>query len=228
MDSRAIPYGPSAQASEFEYLSYCHEADHDDIKHLQQLYVDAAKRSVQAQFDIVYVYGAHSYLPLQFLSKFYNHRSDNYGGSFENRARFWVETLAAVKAAVGHEAAVATRFAVDTLYGADGVEALEDGLKFIDLVDREGLVDVWDLSIGDIAEWGEDAGPSRFYRSETACILTPLGDVANAEVPDINETLAVNQINKFRPSRALRHHPRHRAYPPRSALPLLLHDRLPP
>ena len=54
MDSRAIPYGPSAQASEFEYLSYCHEADHDDIKHLQQLYVDAAKRSVQAGFDIIY------------------------------------------------------------------------------------------------------------------------------------------------------------------------------
>ena len=60
---------------------------------------------------------------------------------------------------------MATRFAVDTLYGADGVEALDDGFKFIDLVDREGLVDLWDLSIGDIAEWGEDAGPSRFYKA---------------------------------------------------------------
>jgi dimethylamine/trimethylamine dehydrogenase len=165
MESRAIPYGPSAQASEFEYLTYCHEADLDDIKHLQNLYVEAAKRSVQAGFDIVYVYGAHSYLPLQFLSKYYNKRTDGYGGSFQNRARFWIETLAAVKEAVGHEAAIATRFAIDTLYGPDGVEALDEGLKFVQLADSQGLVDVWDLNVGDIAEWGEDAGPSRFYKA---------------------------------------------------------------
>lgn len=165
MESRAIPLGPTSQASEFEYLTYCHEADLDDIKHLQDLYVEAAKRSVQAGFDIVYVYGAHSYLPLQFLSKYYNKRTDAYGGSFENRARFWIETLEKVKAAVGHEAAIATRFAVDTLYGADGVEALDEGVKFVELVDSKGVLDLWDLSIGDIAEWGEDAGPSRFYKA---------------------------------------------------------------
>jgi dimethylamine/trimethylamine dehydrogenase len=72
-----FPYGPTSQASEFEYLTYCHEAGLDDIKHLQDLYVEAAKRSVQAGFDIVYVYGAHSYLPLQFLSKYYNKRTDS-------------------------------------------------------------------------------------------------------------------------------------------------------
>ncbi|HTI66647.1 MAG TPA: FAD-dependent oxidoreductase [Caulobacteraceae bacterium] len=165
MESRAIPYGPTAQASEFEYLTYCHEADDDDIKYLQNLYVEAAKRAVQAGFDIVYVYGAHSYLPLQFLSEYYNKRTDGYGGSFDNRARFWCETLEKVKAAVGHEAAIATRFAIDTLYGADGVQALDDGLKFVELVDSKGLVDVWDINIGDIAEWGEDAGPSRFYKA---------------------------------------------------------------
>ncbi len=165
MESRAISYGPSAMASEFEYLTYCHEADLDDIKHLQTLYVEAAKRAALAGFDIVYVYGAHSYLPLQSLSQYYNKRTDGYGGSFENRARFWAETLGQVKAAVGHEAAIATRFAIDTLYGADGVQALDDGIKFLELIDREGLVDVWDITIGDIAEWGEDAGPSRFYKA---------------------------------------------------------------
>ena len=66
---------------------------------------------------------------------------------------------------MGGEAAIATRFAIDTLYGAEGVEALGDGQKFIELVDKEGLVDLWDLNIGDIAEWGEDAGPSRFYKA---------------------------------------------------------------
>ena len=58
-------------------------------------------RAERAGFDIIYVYGAHSYLPLQFLSKFYNKRTDKYGGSFENRARFWLESMAAVKKAGG-------------------------------------------------------------------------------------------------------------------------------
>ncbi len=82
---------------------------------VQQMYVDAALRARDAGFDIVYVYGAHSYLPLQFLSPFYNKRTDGYGGSFENRARFWRECLEKVREAVGDDCAIASRFAVDTL-----------------------------------------------------------------------------------------------------------------
>ncbi len=165
MESRARPRGPSSAASEFEYLTYCHEADEDDVKDLIQMYVDAAKRAEQAGFDLVYVYGGHSYLPLQFLSKFYNKRTDKYGGALENRARFWMESLEAVKEAVGDNCGIVTRFAIDTLYGPDGVEVTDDGLRFIEMVDRAGLVDLWDLNVGDIAEWGEDAGPSRFYKA---------------------------------------------------------------
>ncbi len=165
LESRAIPRGPTSGASEFEYLTYAHEADEDDIKDLIKLYAEAAKRAEQAGFDIVYVYGGHSYLPLQFLSPFHNKRTDGYGGSFENRARFWIESLAAVKEAVGENCAIATRFAIDTLYGSGGVETGDDGLKFVELVAKEGILDVWDVNIGDIAEWGEDAGPSRFYKA---------------------------------------------------------------
>src|ERR1700704_120888 len=50
---------------------------------------------------------------------------------------------------------------VDTLYGQSGIEAERDGVKFARLADP--LVDLWDIDVGDIAEWGEDAGPSRFY-----------------------------------------------------------------
>ena len=161
MESRATPRGPSQYASEFETLTYCKEMDLDDIATVQQYYVDAALRSRDAGFDIVYVYGAHSYLPLQFLSPYYNKRKDKYGGSLENRARFWLETLEKVRRAVGQDCAIATRFAVDTLYGESGVEVERDGVKFIGLADP--LVDLWDVDVGDIAEWGEDAGPSRFY-----------------------------------------------------------------
>jgi len=160
MESRATPRGPSQYASEFETLSYCKEMDLSDIAQVQQYYVDAAKRSRDAGFDIVYVYGAHSYLPLQFLNPYYNKRTDKYGGSLENRARFWLETLEKVKHAVGGECAIATRFAVDTVYGPGQIEVEVDGMKFIELADP--LLDLWDVDVGDIAEWGEDAGPSRF------------------------------------------------------------------
>lgn len=165
METRCAPRAPTQIASEYEHLTYPREADEDDIRDLISMYVEAAKRAERAGFDIIYVYGAHSYLPLQFLSKFYNKRTDKYGGSLENRARFWIETLAAVKRAVGDRCAIATRFAIDTLYGPDGVEVGEDGLKFVELATKEGLVDLWDVNIGDIAEWGEDAGPSRFYKA---------------------------------------------------------------
>ncbi|MFA6040437.1 MAG: NAD(P)-binding protein, partial [Methylophilus sp.] len=162
MESRATPRGPSQYASEFETLTYCKEMDLSDIAQVQQFYVDAAKRSRDAGFDIIYVYGAHSYLPLQFLNPYYNKRTDKYGGSLENRARFWLETLEKVKHAVGSECAIATRFAVDTVYGPGQIEVEVDGMKFVELADP--LVDLWDVDVGDIAEWGEDAGPSRFYQ----------------------------------------------------------------
>ncbi len=183
MESRAASRGPSQIASEFEYLTYPREADEDDIRDLIQMYVDAARRAERAGFDIIYVYGAHSYLPLQFLSRFYNKRTDKYGGSLENRARFWVETLSAVRGAVGDNCAIATRFAIDTLYGADGVELGDDGLKFVELITKEGLVDLWDINIGDIAEWGEDAAPSRFQKANhQAPWVKDVKSVANVPV----------------------------------------------
>jgi dimethylamine/trimethylamine dehydrogenase len=162
METRQTPRGPSQFVSEFETMTYCHEMDHADIKQVQQYYVDAALRARDAGFDMVNVYGGHAYGPLQWLNAYYNRRTDKYGGSVENRGRFWVETLEKVKNAVGNDCAIASRFAIDTLYGSSGVEVEEDGLKMIKMADD--LVDVWDINVGDIAQWGEDAGPSRFYR----------------------------------------------------------------
>ncbi len=161
LESRATSRGPSQYASEFETLSYCKAMTLDEIAMVQQYYVDAALRARDAGFDIIYVYGAHSYLPFQFLSPYYNKRTDKYGGSFENRARFWIETLEKVRRAVGHDCAIATRFQADSLAGPGGIEVERDGIAFVEMADP--LVDLWDVIIGDIAEWGEDAGPSRFY-----------------------------------------------------------------
>jgi dimethylamine/trimethylamine dehydrogenase len=130
-----------------------------DIRRVQADWARAAERSRSAGFDIVYVYGAHTYLPGRFLSPAYNRRTDEYGGSLENRARFWIETLETVRAAVGGDCAIACRVAVDRM-GALGVD-LEEGLEFVRLADH--LVDLWDVNVGSIAEWSLDSGPSRFY-----------------------------------------------------------------
>jgi len=160
METRCVPRAPSQIPSDFEHLTYPKEMDKDDIREVQGFYVEAAKRAREAGFDIVYVYGSHTYLPTQFLSPRYNHRRDAYGGSFENRARFWLETLEKVRAAVGDDTAIAIRIAADTLEGA-GIEP-EEGLAFIRLA--EPLVDLFDCVVGGLAGASRlDAGASRFF-----------------------------------------------------------------
>ena len=71
-----------------------------DIERVRRGWVEGAIRGRDCGFDIVYVYGAHAYLPMQFLSSFYNKRTDGYGGELRDRARFWLEILEAVRDAV--------------------------------------------------------------------------------------------------------------------------------
>ena len=78
-----------------------------DIRTRAADWATAARAPATAGFDIVYVYGAHTYLPGQFLSPHYNRRTDYYGGSLENRARFWLETLEVVREEVGDHCAIA-------------------------------------------------------------------------------------------------------------------------
>ena len=158
-ESRWPPIAPSQLASDYHSFTVPKAMELADIRRVQADWVTAARRSREAGFDIVYVYGAHSYLPLQFLSPFYNQRTDEYGGSFENRARFWLETIELVRDAVGADCAIAVRHQLDGL-GPAGVE-LREALAFVELADP--LVDLWDVNIGSIAEWGGDSGPSRFF-----------------------------------------------------------------
>ena len=163
MESRCVPRAPSQLPSDFEHLTYPKEMDKDDIREVQGFYVAAAKRARSAGFDIVYVYGSHSYLPQQFLTPFYNKRTDEYGGSFENRARFWRETIEQVREAVGDDCAIAVRISTDMFMGEIGTQLERDALPFVEHVDH--LVDLWDVNVSGISEWGEDATPSRFYES---------------------------------------------------------------
>ncbi|MBX6323449.1 MAG: NAD(P)-binding protein, partial [Rhodospirillaceae bacterium] len=165
LDSRHVSPALHQFASPWMPQTCTYEADEDDLKRIVREFGAAARRAVDAGFDIVYVHGTHGALPVQALSRHFNRRTDGYGGGFENRARLWVEILEAVRESVDGHCAVATRFSIDQLSGPAGVEAADEGLAFVALATRLGLVDMWDINVSSLQEWGEDAGPSRFYRT---------------------------------------------------------------
>lgn len=90
-----------------------HELQKDEIKVIVQQFADAAWRAKESGFDAVELHGAHGYLIAQFLSPFSNCRTDEYGGTLNNRARFAVEVLRAVKERTGEDYPVIFRISAD-------------------------------------------------------------------------------------------------------------------
>lgn len=70
------------------------------IQRITQAFADGARRAVEAGFDVIEIHGAHGYLLHQFLSPISNHRTDEYGGSWENRTRLILEIVDAVRAVI--------------------------------------------------------------------------------------------------------------------------------
>jgi len=101
----------------------CEEMSRDRIGVIIQAYASAAARVREAGFDAVEVHGAHGYLIGQFLSPFSNKREDRYGGSDENRARFALEIVEAVRSRVGDDFPLIVRFSAEELVrGGYGLE----------------------------------------------------------------------------------------------------------
>ncbi len=133
--------------------------DKTDIRNLRRWHRKAALRARDAGFDIVYVYATHTYLLSNFLSPVINTRSDEYGGSLENRVRLVRELIEETKDAVGDRCGVAVRFAADEEIGQDGVPIHgERRDMFAMLAD---LPDLWDINI---ADYGVEMGVSRFIK----------------------------------------------------------------
>ncbi len=131
--------------------------DKTDIINLRRWFVNAAKRSRIAGFDLICLYGAHGFGIFQhFLSRATNQRSDEYGGSLENRSRFAREVVADMRDAVGDTIGLTMRVSLDEHFGELGFSNAEVR-EFIDM--NRDLPDCWDLAHG---TWEECSGPSRF------------------------------------------------------------------
>jgi 2,4-dienoyl-CoA reductase-like NADH-dependent reductase (Old Yellow Enzyme family)/thioredoxin reductase len=127
-----------------------------EIKRLVERFAQGAKRAEQAGFDGVEIHAAHGYLHSEFLSSFFNRREDAYGGNTENRARFLLETIAAIRSEVGRD------FPVWLRIGADVV------MEYARLIDEAG-VDAIHVSI---------PAPGPVNRA-----IPPMGEAAGALIP---------------------------------------------
>ncbi len=128
-----------------------------EIGDLRRWFVNAAKRSKQAGFDLICLYGAHGFGIFQhFLSRATNQRSDEYGGSLENRSRFVREVVADMRDAVGDTMGITLRVSLDESIGELGFSNAEVR-DFIEM--NRDLPDLWDLAHG---TWEDCSGTSRF------------------------------------------------------------------
>ncbi|UCH39461.1 MAG: FAD-dependent oxidoreductase [Gammaproteobacteria bacterium] len=160
--SRIAPMAPSATPVHAVQPIQARAMNKRDIANLRRWYVQAARRARKAGYDIIYVYAGHDMTILQhFLKPQYNQRSDEYGGSLENRVRLTREVLLEVKEAVGHESAVAFRFATDELMGSHGLQAESEGRDVVGMLAE--IPDLWDVNISD---WGNDSSTARFEPNE--------------------------------------------------------------
>ena len=156
--SRIPPIAPSSIVSSSYNPVQARAMDKTDIANFRKWHKKAALRSKQAGFDLIYVYAAHSgTLLTHFLSRRINKRTDEYGGSLENRVRLFRELIEETKDAVGDSCAVAVRFAVEEFLGPMGITSENEGKEIVEMLAE--LPDLWDVNI---SKWSRDSAPSRF------------------------------------------------------------------
>jgi dimethylamine/trimethylamine dehydrogenase len=159
LSSREVSIAPSNIANPASYApAQARAMSKADIADYRRWHRKAALRARRAGFDIIYVYAGHGLsLAMHFLQARHNHRTDEYGGSLVNRARLLRELIEDTKDAVGADCAVAVRYAVDELRGADGLSAASEGREVVELLAE--LPDLWDVNVSD---WANDSKTSRF------------------------------------------------------------------
>jgi 2,4-dienoyl-CoA reductase-like NADH-dependent reductase (Old Yellow Enzyme family) len=120
--------------------------DLDEIRHVVRCYADGAERCLKAGFDFVEIHAGHGYLISNFMSPHFNRRTDQYGGSFENRTRFLLEILSEVKARVGDRMAVGVKMNGDDFMEDQGW-TLADACRIAPVLERKGA-DYLSISAG--------------------------------------------------------------------------------
>jgi len=144
--SRLPVWGPSA-GSDPIFRENCKEMEPEDIQECIDYYVICANHSVEGGFDGIELQIGHSSLIRQFLSPATNFRDDLYGGNFDNRMRFCLEVVDAVRQAVGPDFPLGVRLNADEMHPKGGI-TLEIAIRIAKRLEETGQIDFVDLSLG--------------------------------------------------------------------------------
>ena len=208
--SRIPAMSPNAQAVNFLYPKQARRMNKKDISDFRAWHRQAALNAKAAGFDIVYVYAGHGMsVAQQFILPDMNNRSDEYGGSLENRLRLTRELLEETRDAIGDSCGIAFRFAVDELKGKDGMQFQEEGRAVVEILAEHP--DLWDVNVSD---WSNDSQTSRFQPEEAyqmpyvefvkSITTKPVVGVGRLTSPDLMVKLveggALDLIGAARPS----------------------------
>jgi 2,4-dienoyl-CoA reductase-like NADH-dependent reductase (Old Yellow Enzyme family) len=134
---------PSPESFSDQYM-VPHELTKEEIAGITQDFVDASMRALDAGYEVLELHFAHGYLASTFMSPFSNHRTDEYGGSLENRCRFAVETVEAVRKAIPDSVPLMARISASEF--VEGGWDLEQSIQLskwlkdagVDLIDTSG------------------------------------------------------------------------------------------
>lgn len=158
LETRTVPIAPSPRATKGIFPVTARAMDASDIRAYRRWHREAALNARRAGFDIVYVYAGHEMsLPLHFLSRRHNQRTDEYGGSLANRARLLRELVEDAKEAVGDTCAVAIRFGVDGVPGPGRTSSEDEARDVVEMLAE--LPDLWDVNL---SNWDDDGKSARF------------------------------------------------------------------
>lgn len=139
------PMSASAIPSAFLPDVICHPLTKEEIADIMKMTEFAAGVARDAGYDAVEVHAHAGYLIDQFMSECWNLRDDEYGGSFENRARFPREMVAAIRRAVGPDMPIIFRISLD--HRSEGGRTLEESMKLLEALD-DGNIDAFDIDAG--------------------------------------------------------------------------------
>ncbi len=144
--SRLPVWGPSTGKDPI-FRETCKAMELEDIQECIEYFALCARNSVEGEFDGIELQLGHSSLIRQFLSPLTNHREDEYGGSMENRCRFALEVIDAVRKAVGPDFTLGVRLNADEMHPRGGLTH-EDAKKVAVRLEASGQLDFLDLSLG--------------------------------------------------------------------------------
>ena len=164
--------------------------DKADIEKVINDFAEATKRAVKAGFKVVEIHGAHGYLINEFLSPLSNQRTDEYGGSFDNRMRFLLEVTAAVQANWPKEYPLFLRISASDWI--EGGWTIEDSVRLAQIIKHKGI-DLIDCSSGGLAS-NAVIQPKPGYQVGFADEVKNKGGILSGAVGIITEPNQANEI----------------------------------